>query len=454
MTANLPTYNYLQFVRFKSLSLWDVKKNRIFDNKENSDYDFVRLADVLTQVKRVEFLQPTKDYNLLGVKSYGLGVFHRETKKGNDIKAKYLWKLKEGDLVYSRLGASSGSFGLINKDFDNYFVSNEFPAFTIDTDRVSPQYLNLVLTSKRFYEKIADFNTGSALKRFHEEKFLNLEIPLPPLKKQTKISDGYFNLFNKSIAENNKASELQIEIDKFLFKELGIEIKKEQKRKGINFIRYKELSKWGVEYNIGGIAINKILHSLIYNNDLLKNYVEINPSTNFNDLSFNDLSFIPMECISDEYGEISYTQTGTIQKSKGYTKFKNGDLLWAKITPCMENGKSAITNNLLNGYGYGSTEYHVLRAQSERISIEFIYNLLRTKLVREKATSTFTGSAGQQRVPKSFLDELLIPIPPIKKQNEINKYISNLKNQIKELHKSSKNNKEKAILEFEETIFL
>ncbi|QQR94794.1 MAG: hypothetical protein IPJ93_13615 [Bacteroidota bacterium] len=60
---------------------------------------------------------------------------------------------KDGDLVYSRLGASSGSFGLINKDFNNYFVSNEFPAFTIDTKRVLPQYLNLVLTSKRFYRK-------------------------------------------------------------------------------------------------------------------------------------------------------------------------------------------------------------------------------------------------------------------------------------------------------------
>ncbi|QQR94793.1 MAG: hypothetical protein IPJ93_13610 [Bacteroidota bacterium] len=95
MVAQNSTYNYLQFVRFKSLSLWDVKKNRIFDSKETSDYDFVRLADVLTQVKRVEFLQPAKDYNLLGVKSYGLGVFHRETKKGNDIKAKYLWELKK-----------------------------------------------------------------------------------------------------------------------------------------------------------------------------------------------------------------------------------------------------------------------------------------------------------------------------------------------------------------------
>ncbi len=151
MTTTSLSYNYLQFVRFKDLSLWDVKKNRIFENRESSNYDFVSLADVLTQVKRIEILQPNKEYNLLGVRSYGLGIFHRETKKGNDIKSKYLWELQEGDLVYSRLGASSGSFGLISKEFNNYFVSNEFPAFSIDTNRVIPEYLNLVLTSKHFH---------------------------------------------------------------------------------------------------------------------------------------------------------------------------------------------------------------------------------------------------------------------------------------------------------------
>lgn len=251
MTANLPTYNYLQFVRFKSLSLWDVKKNRIFDNKEISDYDFVRLADVLTQVKRVEFLQPTKDYNLLGVKSYGLGVFHRETKKGNDIKAKYLWELKEGDLVYSRLGASSGSFGLINKDFDNYFVSNEFPAFTIDSNRVLPQYLNLVLTSKRFYEKIADFNTGSALKRFHEDKFLNLEIPLPALSIQKEIINNY----TENVKAINKIEANIIDIEnkrkQFLEDYFGIYTNSISIQKGIKMIRYKNLDfKWGTDFNL------------------------------------------------------------------------------------------------------------------------------------------------------------------------------------------------------------
>lgn len=249
MTANLPTYNYLQFVRFKSLSLWDVKKNRIFDNKETSDYDFVRLADVLSQVKRVEFLQPTKDYKLLGVKSYGLGVFHRETKKGNDIKAKYLWELKEGDLVYSRLGASSGSFGLINKDFDNYFVSNEFPAFTIDSNRVLPQYLNLVLTSKRFYEKIADFNTGSALKRFHEDKFLNLEIPLPTKIEQESIIETYTDKEIKAVNLKRNIEKLELELKQYFLKSLGLTINENKANKfnsKIQFVRYKNIQKWSL----------------------------------------------------------------------------------------------------------------------------------------------------------------------------------------------------------------
>jgi len=249
MTTTSLSYNYLQFVRFKDLSLWDVKKNRIFENRESSNYDFVSLADVLTQVKRIEILQPNKEYNLLGVRSYGLGIFHRETKKGNDIKSKYLWELQEGDLVYSRLGASSGSFGLISKEFNNYFVSNEFPAFSIDTNRVIPEYLNLVLTSKHFYEKIAVFNTGSALKRFHEDKFLNLEIPIPSLINQRKIISEQNGFAERLINLKSDITELNNKIQKYFLDKLGI-IKNENQKNisssKILFVRYKNIQKWSL----------------------------------------------------------------------------------------------------------------------------------------------------------------------------------------------------------------
>lgn len=264
MKVTLPTYNYLQLVRFKSLSLWDVKKNRIFENKETSNFQFAKLGDILTQVKRVENLTPNVEYKLLGVKSYGLGAFHREVKKGSEIKAKYLWELKEGDFVYSRLGASSGSFGLITKEFDNYFVSNEFPAFTIDKNKVNPQFLNLVLSSKRFYERIKDFNTGSALKRFHEDKFLNLEIPLPSLKEQSELVNNYYSKVRQL---NNTISNVEIkeiEIKNNFFSALGIlESKKSilKRTSNISFVKYKDIRKW---------SLSSILKEKVFSFDSVK----------------------------------------------------------------------------------------------------------------------------------------------------------------------------------------
>jgi type I restriction enzyme S subunit len=160
-----------------------------------------------------------------------------------------------------------------------------------------------------------------------------------------------------------------------------------------------------------------------------------------------------MECISDEYGEVIELRSKQSNDAKGYTKFMEGDLVWARITPCMQNGKSAIVKNLQNGLGCGSTEYHVIRNNSPEIDLEYIYHLLRLKPVLRKAMSHFTGSAGQQRVPKSFLEELIIPIPPFSIQKKISDNMNNMKSRKKQMKIDANLLKELANQEFEQEIF-
>ena len=193
----------------------------------------------------------------------------------------------------------------------------------------------------------------------------------------------------------------------------------------------KDLSIWGVE-RLKNQNTNAVLKSSKFANIKLGKAVKVNPITNIKSLSENDsMSFIPMECISNLEGEWVEKRVGVKLKSSGYTKFQEGDLIWARITPCMQNGKSAIVKGLINGFGYGSTEFHVIRSYRKDVSLSYIYTLLRLPIVLKNATSFFTGSAGQQRVPKSYLEDLLIPLPPIKVQNEIVEYINGLKMQIK-----------------------
>jgi len=124
-----------------------------------------------------------------------------------------------------------------------------------------------------------------------------------------------------------------------------------------------------------------------------------------------EVSFIPMEYVDDTEGKIVKMDTKPLQAVyKGYTYFKEGDVLFAKITPCMENGKSAIARNLKNGIGFGSTEFHVLRPK-ENIASEFIFYFIRRKRFRNLAKLHFTGTVGHKRVPKEFLIDSKIPLP-------------------------------------------
>ena len=132
-----------------------------------------------------------------------------------------------------------------------------------------------------------------------------------------------------------------------------------------------------------------------------------------------EVSFVPMAAVSEVSGTIeSATTRRYAEVRKGYTPFADGDVLFAKITPCMENGKAALAKDLAGGRGFGSTEFHVLRTR-ESVLPEWIYYFVRREPFRREAKRNFTGTAGQQRVPASFLQDTLIPVPSLEEQSRI-----------------------------------
>ena len=152
----------------------------------------------------------------------------------------------------------------------------------------------------------------------------------------------------------------------------------------------------------------------------LDSVVLLNPSKR--DLSIEDssnVSFVDMPAVSEKgyiekitdkpYGEV---RTG------GYTYFAENDIILAKITPCMENGKCAIATGLTNGIGFGSSEFHVLRS-TDKILNSYLFALLNTNEVRRVAEKNMTGSSGHRRVPASFYANMEIPLPPIDIQKKI-----------------------------------
>lgn len=130
-------------------------------------------------------------------------------------------------------------------------------------------------------------------------------------------------------------------------------------------------------------------------------------------------AFVPMEAIDAVTGSMdSSNKRPYIDVKKGYTYFEEGDVVFSKITPCMQNGKHAIACNLIDGMAFGTTEFHVVRPTSDIIA-DWIHLYLRQPEVLHDAEQHFTGAVGQRRVPSSFLEELEIPLPPLHEQKQI-----------------------------------
>jgi restriction endonuclease S subunit len=131
------------------------------------------------------------------------------------------------------------------------------------------------------------------------------------------------------------------------------------------------------------------------------------------------VSFVEMASVNnDGYIETKVDKPLGELRSSSYTNFREDDIIIAKITPCMENGKCGIAEGLSNGIGMGSSEFHVLRC-GERITNRFLFLLLNRDAIRKAAASQMTGSSGHRRVPISFYENMQIPIPPLDIQRKI-----------------------------------
>lgn len=128
------------------------------------------------------------------------------------------------------------------------------------------------------------------------------------------------------------------------------------------------------------------------------------------------VSFIPMPAVNEDGYLVDMTDEEYGKVKKGFTYFENNDVLFAKITPCMENGKGAIVHGLTNGIGMGSTEFHVLRPINGISSPYWLLALTRMPIFRERAAKNMSGTGGQKRVSASYLDHFMVGLPAIEEQ--------------------------------------
>jgi hypothetical protein len=153
----------------------------------------------------------------------------------------------------------------------------------------------------------------------------------------------------------------------------------------------------------------------------LSEVAEINPSASEEVLASGAMrvSFVPMSAVSELTGSVVAPEEREVAACrKGFTPFAQGDVLVAKITPCFENGKIVVAD-IPHRFGFGSTEFHVVRPIPSKLDSRYLLHMLRHPVFRMKGEKRMTGSAGQRRVPSSFLSTFAIPLPPLDAQRRI-----------------------------------
>ena len=171
----------------------------------------------------------------------------------------------------------------------------------------------------------------------------------------------------------------------------------------------------------------------------LSDICTINPKDKVDDMLMK-VSFVPMQGVSED-GVIDTSDIRiAAEVSRGFTSFMNGDVLMAKITPCMENGKGAVVTGLFNNRGFGSTEFFVIRPDQSKARSQWIYYYTTQKQFRLDCERNMTGSAGQKRVPKSYLENREILLPTLNEQdlavqslNQVKSIINMRKRQLQKL---------------------
>lgn len=315
-------------------------------------------------------------------------------------------KLQFGDIIIEKSGGSPkqpvGRVVYFNIENEIYLCNN-FTSVLRPKKGISSRYLFWCLFSGHVGGSTLSFqNKTTGIINLQLERYCNeFLIPIPPLHIQEQIA----NTLDKADALRRKDQEL--------------------------LTKYDELAQ-AIFYDMFGDPVKNESGKGVSISELCI----INPKkSEIERIGDFEVSFIPMEAVSEK-GEVELKYERLFSEvNKGFTYFKNDDVLFAKITPCMENGKGGIVTNLKNGIGFGSTEFHVLRP-SNGVSSEYVQAILSLPTVRKQAEKNMTGSAGQKRVPKSFFDTLCVPLPDEIKINKFTSSIQSIKRQ-KEIHKDS-----------------
>ncbi len=358
-----------------------------------------------------------------------------------------------GELILSNIG-SIGKCFIVPKLNQKMTLAPNCVMIRLVYDELRDYLYNFILSPQGFKELI-QITSGTAMKKFNKTDLKTILLPIPPIQEQIRIVEKINKicpLIEEYVAKEKELSQLQTALPVNLKNSVlheavqGKLVPQDPGDEPASVLLKKiraEKQKMAAE---GKIKKEKHESQIVRHGDSyfekidgeeqciddeipfeipdtwewvrVKNIAIVNPRNFANDQL--DAAFMPMSLLNRGYSSHYSYETkkwGTIKKD--YTHFATGDIVIAKITPCFQNRKSAIISELPNGIGAGTTELHVVRNITDKVNKYYLLYIFKTQHFIESGVKVFTGTAGQQRISKDFIEDFLIPLPPLAEQQRI-----------------------------------
>lgn len=372
--------------------------------------------DILERVEVPVNVEPDKEYVQIGIRSHGKGLFYKEPVLGKALGNKQVFWIQPNCFILNVVFAWEQAITKTTENEIGMIGSHRFPMYRPKNDLVDINYLIYYFLTKRGTDILEAASPGGAGRNrtLGQERFLKSKITLPTLPEQQKIA-AILSTQDKVIELKEKLLAQKQQQKKYLMQQLLTGRKPHKNNPRIE------------ECEIGEVC-------------------KINPKQD--KISESQVVFLGMADISETGSVVSQSLVDFSHIQSGFTAFRRGDILIAKITPCFENGKGAYTDNLLSEHGFGSTEFHVLRTNS-KVNAKYIFYHTVSEKFRKKLEREMTGSAGQKRVPAISIQKYKIFLPSSNEQNFIIEILSTADHEIDLLQKSidAEKQKKKALMQ-------
>ena len=412
-------------IQYKDLARWDVK----FFASE------LLFGDSLVELR--EFLIPRNEK--IRKDDYSGGVDIVEKIKFDDGKIYFrdkrktgmdLFKGYKGDLLTSKINIHQGAVAICPQDL---VCSTHYYLYQINEKKIIPEYLILALRSNSFLQKIIQLKASSIKNEIGPKVFLDFKIYAPDIKEQRRIVDFWHKAKKQAEELSKKAQEQEKEIDDFILRELGVEKKEYEKKKGAFVARFMDLERWDVQFFTGDI--NLTVKNFVPLRDAIDKFEngKIVPSKG------EVYNYIGLENVEKNNGKYDFVECDGSEIKSQSIVLKKGCVYYAKLRPYLnkcflfkKNEDNFIATSELYGFSV-----------KENIDKNFLLEILLSELIQNQIKDLMIG-ARMPRISEDSFKNLKIIIPPFPKQKQIAEKVEKMRAEIQEMKNISDETLEQA----------